>query len=288
MADIELLEAAAGAARAGVPIKMSHKYKYILNAHGVSDYEENDVKICDKEITIPENIHLQYFIDPFDKVYTVCLQEGDIEKLCAYSWMSNPAYLYTKDSEPKLPNILLGRLDNCEANTGLFDCTNEEWKEAAGLGPIDTLSASDTTPYFSCLSVVIESFSRDFEKSNPGDIAVLYIAVCNKSLTCRNEDALAYYPVGNVLYTKAKWNEEVKKTAELDTAIEGLRTYYTKRGGILRNANRKINALSEDQILNLYKQYLSISKGGTRIKSHGRKTRRKSHSKKKKYTRRRV
>lgn len=277
-------------AEPGVPKKMPRYYKYILNAHGVSDYEEGNQKVCDGEITIPENIHLQYFIDPFDKIYTVCLKEGDIEKLCSYTWMPNPAYLYTKDSEPKLPDILLSRVDDCEANTGLYDCSNEEWKEAVGLGPIGLLPASDSTSYFSCLSLVIAGFSIEFAKTNPGDIAILYIAVCNRSLTCRNEDAFAYYPVNNKVQKYTNWQANVKKTELLDTAYEALFKHYLRRGYTRKNAKKELKDLSDEELLTQYAQYLSIRTGGHRIKLNRhtvRKTRRKSNCKKKKTIKRR-
>lgn len=104
MGDTEMPGAAvAGAPAAGTGAAAAHTpryYKYILNAHGVSDYEESNEKVCHGEITIPENIHLQYFIDPFDKVYTVCIKEGDIEKLCSYGWMPNQSIYIQKIVTP--------------------------------------------------------------------------------------------------------------------------------------------------------------------------------------------
>lgn len=252
MGDIEM--PAAGAAGAAEPAYIPTIYKYVLSAHGESDFKECD----DINFDISDTMILHYFSNPLEKKTVICLKKGDEHILCTKRLFSG--VMFSSASEPKPPNLLLSNLTH--QNTGFYDCQTDSWIPASGLGPVEP-SGKKTTEYYNCLSIVLDIFARDFKIKYPRDVAYIFIAICDVSESTNLNTAIAQYPANNRIYP---YREFVKLTEEPSNNEEN------------GTNNEMPNAAGAGP------------RGGYRTKVARRKTRkprRKIHYKKKKHTRRR-
>lgn len=209
MGDIEM--PATGEAE---PAYIPKLYKYVLTAHGKSDFKECD----DVTFNISDNMILHYFSNPFDKKTAICLQEGDERILCNKRIFSG--VMFSSASEPKPPNLLLSNLTH--QNTGFYDCQTNSWISAAGLGPVEP-NPEKNEDYYNCLSIVLDIFARDFKIRYPRDVAYIFIAVCDISESTNLNTAIAHYPANGRLYPYpefVKLTEEPSNTEENDTNKE--------------------------------------------------------------------